>query len=662
MAKLTTEEFITKAKAVHGDRYDYSKVEYVDLKTKVCIICKDHGEFWQQPSNHLRGIRCPQCGLEVRKAKRTLPAEDFFISAKIVHGDKYDYSKVKYVNKRTKVCIVCPEHGVFWQSPQKHLAGQGCVKCHRKSIAKRYSLGKEKFIEKANVVHHGFYNYSEVEYVNSQSYVKIMCPLHGAFMQIPSSHLKGHGCPKCADIENGNRKRKWTYETCKNEARKYKTKGEFQKCSSGAYKYANEKGIIKDFDWFEELKKPKGYWNRARCEEEARKYKSKGEFLKGCSAAHHAAVVNGWLDDYDWLVDKRIDIIKGKIDSVYVYIFEDTKTAYVGRTLIRRQKKRDKEHIFNLEADNVARYAKEHHVSVPPMTILETNLTLEEGLDREDYWRRWYEQQGYTMLNRLATGIGKGSLGGISHGKWNRKTCYNEAKKYKTASEFGRMSASAYSAARINGWLSDYVWFDVLWSAKWDEQICRSEAEKYKTRGEFQKGSCGAYVKALEKGWINEYTWLSSRQTKPAGYWNNYEHCYEEAKKYKNRRAFLKGCSGAYAKALKNGWLDDYTWFKEMKKPDGYWNRETCYKEAAKYSSKKEFKQHANGAYQFAYKEGWLDDYTWFKPLTGFWTYEACKAEAAKYERRGQFKAGCKGAYAKSRIKGWLDEFFPKKK
>ena len=79
------------------------------------------------------------------------------------------------------------------------------------------------------------------------------------------------------------------------------------------------------------------------------------------------------------MIDKRVDINNDKIDSVYVYIFEDTKAAYVGRTLIRRQKKRDKEHIFNQDSDNVARYAKKIHVPVPPMMILETNLTLKEG-------------------------------------------------------------------------------------------------------------------------------------------------------------------------------------------------------------------------------------------------------------------------------------------
>ena len=661
MAKLTTEEFIVKAIAIHGNKYDYSKVEYVDSKTRVCIICPEHGEFWQQPSNHLHGIRCPLCGLEARRAKRTLPAEDFFISAKAVHGDKYDYSRVRYVNKKTKVCIVCPIHGEFWQSPQKHLSAQGCEKCSRESKAKLFSLGKDSFIDRSKVIFNDYYDYSEVEYVNSLTPVKIICPIHGAFMQDPHNHLAGHGCPICATNVIAEKNRIWTCDTCMKEARKYLCRDDFRKASPGAYNVARKNNWLDSYEWFNTKKKPKGYWTMERCEEESKKYKSRTEFMRGTPAAYSTASKHSWIDKYTWLLDRRLDIVKGKIDSVYVYIFEETKTAYVGRTLIRRQKKRDKEHIFNFENDNVARYAKKLNVPVPPMQILETNLTLEEGLDREDYWRKWFERQGYTMLNRLATGIGKGSLGGISHGKWNRKACYCEAQKYKSAAEFEKANGSAYSSARINGWLADYNWFEVLWQPRWNKESCYNEAKKYKTRGEFWRESCAAYGKALEKGWINDYTWLHSRQTKSAGYWDNYEHCYEEAKKYKNRRSFQKGCMGAYMKALKNRWLDDYLWFKEMKKPNGYWNREKCYEEAKKYSSKKEFKQHCNGAYQFAYKEGWLDDYTWFKPLTGYWTYEACKAEATKYEKRSHFKAGSKGAYAKSRINGWLDEFFPPK-
>ena len=590
-----------------------------------------------------------------------LTTEEFIKKAREVHGDKYDYSKVEYVNTRTQVRIVCPEHGEFWQTPQKHLAGQGCEKCFRASLTKRYSLGTDKFIEKANLVHKGFYDYSVVEYVNSHTHVQIICPIHGAFPQEPASHLRGHGCPFCADVENGKKKRKWTYESCYEEAKKYKTKVEFQKSNAGAFKYAYEKGLLKVFDWFEEIKKPNGYWTKDRCEEEARKYHTKGDFLKGCSAAHHAAVVNGWLDDYDWLIDQRIDIIKDKIDSVYVYLFEDTKVAYVGRTLIRRQKKRDQEHIFSLENDNVARYAKKHHVPVPPMKILESNLTLEEGLDREDYWRRWYEQHGYTMLNRLTTGIGKGSIGTISHGKWNKKTCYEEAKKYHSASEFGKANGSAYDAARRNGWVKDYTWFDVLWEPKWDKESCYKEAKKYKTRGEFQKGSASAYNKALRNGCIKGYDWMTSRQRKPNGYWNNFDNCYEEAKKYKNRKGFQKGCVSGYNYALYNGWLDDYTWFDEKQKYN-YWNKETCYEEAKKYSSRSEFGKHSVRAYGLALENGWLEDYTWFKPLTNYWTYDTCKAEAANYEKRSHFKAGAPGAYTKSRINGWLEDFYPKDK
>ena len=589
-----------------------------------------------------------------------LTTEEFIKKGKEVHGDKYDYSKVEYVNSSTKVCIICPEHGEYWQSPHKHLTGQGCIKCHRKSMAARYSLGKEKFIEKANAVHLGFYDYSGVEYVNSKTYVNIKCPNHGAFKQTPSSHLKGHGCPRCADINNGLKKRKWNYDACYIEARKYKTRSEFQKCSSSAYVSARKNGYLNKFDWFDEIKKPNGYWTRERCEEESRKYQTKKEFVKGCPAAHSAAVRAGWLDEFTWLINKKFDTIKDKVDSVYVYIFEETKTAYVGRTLIRRQKKRDKEHIFNLEADSVARYAKKIHVPVPPMKIIETELTLEEGQDREDFWRKWYEQQGYTMLNRIATGKGKGSLGGISHGKWNQRTCREEALKYKTATEFEVGSSGAYAAALRNGWIKDYSWFVVL-RQEWSKERCYSEAQKYTTRGEFCNGCFGAYNKALKEGWINEYTWLHSRQNKPAGYWDNYENCYKEAKKYKNRRAFLKGCSGAYTKALKYGWLDDYTWFMEIKKPNGYWDKETCYEEAKKYKSRSEFARRSVRAYGLALENGWINEYKWFKPLTNFWSYEACKAEAAKYERRGQFKAGCIGAYTKSRISGWLDEFFPKK-
>lgn len=141
-SKLTTEQFVAKAKAIHGDKYDYSKVDYVNNHSKVCIICHEHGEFWQTPKEHLRGSGCIQCGRERMGFKQTLSQEEFIQKAMSVHGDKYDYSKVEYVNATTPVSIICPRHGVFKQKAYGHLWGYGCPSCanesHRKLV---YGVG-----------------------------------------------------------------------------------------------------------------------------------------------------------------------------------------------------------------------------------------------------------------------------------------------------------------------------------------------------------------------------------------------------------------------------------------------------------------------------------------------------------------------------------------
>ena len=118
------EEFIEKARKVHGDKYDYSKVDYKDALTKVTIICPKHGEFYQIPDNHLGGNGCPSCS-----GNKKLTTEEFIGKAREVHGDKYDYSKVDYVNYNTEVCIICPEHGEFYQTPDIHLRGISCPAC-----------------------------------------------------------------------------------------------------------------------------------------------------------------------------------------------------------------------------------------------------------------------------------------------------------------------------------------------------------------------------------------------------------------------------------------------------------------------------------------------------------------------------------------------------
>ena len=146
--RKSNDEFIREARLIHHNRYDYSKVEYASNKTKVCIICPEHGEFWQAPSDHLNGKGCPQCAGNVRHDKDT-----FVEKAKHIHNDRYDYSKVEYVNAHTKVCIICPEHGEFWQTPNNHLNGNGCPLCKNRKIGDVLRDTVEDFTKKSDELH-----------------------------------------------------------------------------------------------------------------------------------------------------------------------------------------------------------------------------------------------------------------------------------------------------------------------------------------------------------------------------------------------------------------------------------------------------------------------------------------------------------------------------
>ena len=192
--KKTTEQFIKEARKIHGNKYDYKKVEYVNNSTKVCIICPIHGEFWQTPKQHLKGHGCPKCAFEKNKDVNRGNLEEFIQHAKGIHGDRYDYSKVEYVNNRTKVCIICKEHGEFWQKPYNHLSGKGCPKCANKNMT------TIDFILKSKKIHGDKYDYSKAEYKDSHTNVCIICTKHGKFYISPNSHLSGCGCNKCGEI------------------------------------------------------------------------------------------------------------------------------------------------------------------------------------------------------------------------------------------------------------------------------------------------------------------------------------------------------------------------------------------------------------------------------------------------------------------------------
>jgi very-short-patch-repair endonuclease len=205
MRKLTTEQFIQKAKIKHGDKYDYSKVNYTGYYNKVIIICPIHGEFNQVASNHLQGQGCPKCKGDNNIKVHLHTKEKFVKSAIKKHGDKYDYSKVNYIRSNKKIIIICPIHGEFKQKPNTHLNGRGCPKCGIIQRAKTHTKTNNFFIKQAKIIHGNKYDYSLTQYKNSKCKVKIICRKHGIFEQMPFSHLYGKGCEKCGYIIVSNK-------------------------------------------------------------------------------------------------------------------------------------------------------------------------------------------------------------------------------------------------------------------------------------------------------------------------------------------------------------------------------------------------------------------------------------------------------------------------
>jgi len=197
---MNTCEFIKQANIIHNGKYDYSKVNYINPKIKVCIICPAHGEFWQLPYKHLSGQGCKLCNKYANKWTTSAWIE----MVNKIHNNKYDYSKANYINAKTPICIICPVHGEFWQLPENHSSGKGCNLCKNELIGKINSSNIDNFVKRSNIIHNGKYDYSKSNYINNITPLTIICPIHGEFEQTPKSHLQGSGCYICnfSKLEN----------------------------------------------------------------------------------------------------------------------------------------------------------------------------------------------------------------------------------------------------------------------------------------------------------------------------------------------------------------------------------------------------------------------------------------------------------------------------
>ena len=207
------ENFIEKAKQIHGDKYNYDEVEIVNSLTKVKIFCKKHKEyFFQRIYGHLEGKGCPKCANENRNNNRKYTTESFIKRANIIHKNKYDYSKTIYSDSKTKVIIICPIHGQFLQIPSMHLKGEGCLLCSIEKIHNDKKLPFKEFIKRAKYIFGNKYSYFQSTYDSFHKNIKIYCKsCKHIFFKKVYKHLQGYGCPYCSKkISTGEQKiMKW---------------------------------------------------------------------------------------------------------------------------------------------------------------------------------------------------------------------------------------------------------------------------------------------------------------------------------------------------------------------------------------------------------------------------------------------------------------------
>lgn len=332
-----------------------------------------------------------------------------------------------------------------------------------------------------------------------------------------------------------------------------------------------------------------------------------------------------------------------KRDNIYIYLWEELNTVYIGRTI--RPKSRHYQH-RHTTTDSTYKFSSEHNVEHPKMIIIENDLTIEEGVEREKYWIEYYRNKTqYNVLNKTKGG----ETGTPYRFKWTKEAVFEEAKKYLTRAKLKYANSTVYYVARINGWLDEIFGKEKNKKPirKWTKEALLEESKKYDTRYHFQIGNESAYNAALKRKLLDEMPWL-----KVVGHYVKWDKMstFEESKKYDTRKKFKQGSPGAYNAALVNKWLDKMEWLK----PDVKWTKDAVFEESKKHKTRAEFKRGNSQAYRISVKNGWINEMQWLKPYSKY-TKEEIFEESKKYSSRNEFKHGS-SMYQIALKNKWLDE------
>ncbi|MEL4457332.1 hypothetical protein [Lutimonas vermicola] len=207
--KLTQADIIERIREVHCDKYDLSKIVYVNRRTKIELVCKEHGSWFTTTEQLFRGQGCFTCGKKQSGISKRASFIDFVKKANEIHEYKYTYFKDSFKKLSSKTKIECPEHGIFFQLADEHArSGQGCPQCGLLKIGDLKRLPLDDFILRSNEKHSDKYDYSKVDYRRNNIKVIIICPEHGEFEQEPQNHLNGSGCLTCSIIETHEQQKK----------------------------------------------------------------------------------------------------------------------------------------------------------------------------------------------------------------------------------------------------------------------------------------------------------------------------------------------------------------------------------------------------------------------------------------------------------------------
>jgi len=438
----------------------------------------------------------------------------------------------------------------------------------------------------------------------------------------------------------------WDKEKCHEKALICSSRKEFSDRFPSAYGAAGRKG------WRDEIcshmvavHKPKGYWNKEKCQEVALEYEYRSEFSNLDGGAYNYAMKNGFLSEICSHMKFKASNSKRKI---YVYEFENSE-CYVGLTWdpVQRHSQHKSRGLFKT-------YPHLNNFDTP---IYSDWLSESEAVKKEKETISKYENLGWTLLNQRSGG----SLGGANR-KWTKEKCIQEALKYKTRGDFFKGNDSAYNSSRKYGWFEE-ICSHMTWvnrpNGYWTKERCHEKALLYKTRSEFKGGFPSAYKSARERKILDEICDHMADTRKPNGYWTK-EKCHEKALLCESKIELKEKYISAYQIVYRNGWGNEIYSHMKPKDRTRKWTKEKCHEKALLCKSRKEFEDRFPSAYGAAGKKGWKDEIcshmTFGNKPRGYWTKEKCHEKALLCKTMSEFYTRFGSAYTISRAKGWQNE------